>query len=113
MRAARALRWARRRAGLTQRELADKSGVPQSTVGRIEAGTVDPRVGTLTRLLRACKFDLEVEPLLGEGIDRTQIRECLTVSPGERIARSVDGGRFMRAIRAAMRSRTSPPGQTA
>jgi predicted transcriptional regulator len=37
---------ARHRAGLTQRELAERAAVPQSTVGRIEAGLVDPRVGT-------------------------------------------------------------------
>jgi predicted transcriptional regulator len=86
--AARALRWARRRAGLSQRALAERSGVPQSTIGRIEAGTVDPRVGTLRRLLRACGFDLEVEPLLGEGIDRSQIRACLALSPAERVARA-------------------------
>lgn len=53
MNAARALGWARRRAGLSQRALAAQSGVPQSTIGRIEAGLVDPRVRTLSRLLRA------------------------------------------------------------
>lgn len=86
MNAARALRWARRRAGLSQRALAEKSGLPQSTIGRIEAGTVDPRVGTLSRLLRACQFDLEVEPLLGVGVDRTLIHKTLAMSPAERVA---------------------------
>src|SRR6266508_3449145 len=98
MKAARALRWARRRAGLSQRELAEKSGLPQSTIGRIEAGTVDPRVGTLSRLLRACGFDLEVEPRLGIGVDRTQIDECLAVSPAERIARADEAARFLQVL---------------
>ncbi len=86
MKAARVLRYARRRAGLTQRQLAEKTGVPQSTIGRIEAGTVDPRVKTLSRLIRACRFDLEVEPLIGEGVDRTLIREVLQMTPEERIS---------------------------
>ena len=87
MKASRALRWARLTAGLSQRALAEKSGIPQSSIARIEAGTVDPRVGTLDRLLSACGFDLEVEPRLGEGVDRSQIREMLALSPAERLAR--------------------------
>jgi predicted transcriptional regulator len=87
MNASRALRFARHRAGLTQRELAAKSGVPQSTIGRIEAGQVDPRISTLRRLLRACGYDLDVEARLGIGVDRSQIRESLALSPAERIAR--------------------------
>src|SRR5436309_15783815 len=79
------LREARRRAGLTQRELAERAGLPQSTIGRIEAGSIDPRASTLRRLLRACGSDLESAPRLGEGIDRSQIRERLELSPGERI----------------------------
>src|SRR5207244_6989964 len=88
MNAARALRYARRRAGLSQRQLAAASGIPQSTIGRIEAGLVDPRVSTLNALLRACEFDLEVEPLLGIGVDRSQIQERLALTPGERILRA-------------------------
>lgn len=106
MKAARALRWARRRAGFSQRELAEKSGLPQSTIGRIEAGIVDPRVGTLSRLLRTCEFDLEVEPRLGVGIDRSQIRACLELSPGERIARA-DEARDAFALFGAARKATA------
>lgn len=108
MKAARALRWARRRAGLSQRELAEKSGMPQSTVGRIEAGTVDPRVGTLSRLLRTCGFDLEVEPRLGMGIDRTQIRELLALSPDQRLARATEGARQLAELRSAERIDDTP-----
>jgi transcriptional regulator with XRE-family HTH domain len=88
MKAARALKYARAKAGLSQRELAQKAGVPQSTIGRIESGAVDPRVETLNALLRACGYDLEVEPRLGIGVDRSQIRGCLRQSPAERIIRA-------------------------
>jgi len=86
MRAARSLRWARRRAGLSQRALAAQTGVPQSTIGRIEAGLVDPRFETLRRLLNACGFDLEMEPLRGAGVDRSQIQALLALTPAERFA---------------------------
>jgi len=79
------LRQARRRADLTQRDLAERAGLPQSTIGRIEAGAIDPRATTLRRLLRACGSDLEPAPRLGEGIDRSQIRGRLERNPSERL----------------------------
>jgi len=83
--ASRMLRHARGRAGLTQRQLAATTGIPQETISRIEVGRVDPRVGTLDRLLEGCGYGLEHLPRLGIGIDRTQIRDLLRVSPGERL----------------------------
>jgi len=68
--ASRMLRHARKRAGLTQRELSAKVGIPQETIARVESGRVDPRVGTLDRLLEGCGFGLEHLPRLGIGIDR-------------------------------------------
>lgn len=77
------LRQARRRAGLSQRELAERAGVPQSAVARLESGRVVPRVDTLERLLRACGSTLEVVPI--PEVDRTAIRELLRLTPGERL----------------------------
>lgn len=98
MKAARVLRWARREAGLSQRALAARAGVLQSTVGRIEIGAVDPRCETMSRLLRACGFDLEVEPALGDGVDRSLIREFLSLTPTDRIARLATEARFVHAL---------------
>lgn len=78
----RMVRYARRRGGMTQRELAAKAGIPQETIARIEKGRVDPRVSTLDRLLEAAEFGLEIEPRLGRGIDRTLFH--LGLSPGGR-----------------------------
>jgi transcriptional regulator with XRE-family HTH domain len=76
---------ARRRAGLTQRQLSAKAGIPQETIARIERGRVDPRVTTLDRLLEGCGYGLESMPRLGIGIDRTQIQERLAVSMEKRL----------------------------
>lgn len=85
MTAARLLRRARRRSQLSQRELARLANVPQSTVARIELGALSPRTDTLDRLLRAAGQTLAAEPLLGVGVDRTQIRELLRLSPEQRL----------------------------
>ena len=54
MKAAALLKMARKRAGLTQRELAQRTGLPQTSIARIETGRTDPRLGTLARLLAGC-----------------------------------------------------------
>jgi transcriptional regulator with XRE-family HTH domain len=105
VKAARALRWARLTAGLSQRQLAERSGVPQSTVGRIEAGAIDPRVGTLSRLLRACGFDLEVTERIGQGIDRTLMRPTPPDRAEERLRRVGTEARNLVRLRAATRVR--------
>jgi transcriptional regulator with XRE-family HTH domain len=55
------LKEARRQAGLTQQELADRAGVNRLTVGRMENLThADMSVATLLRLLEAAGFELKV-----------------------------------------------------
>lgn len=60
IRPAKLLRDARLKAGLTQRALAEKSGVPQPTIAAIESGRQDPRATTLWKLLDACGYELEL-----------------------------------------------------
>ncbi|MFG3709560.1 GNAT family N-acetyltransferase [Micromonospora sp. NPDC047730] len=56
-----ALRALRRQADLSQRELARRSGVPKSTVARIESDPgADPRLRTVERLVRAAGGELVV-----------------------------------------------------
>lgn len=57
-----ALRDARRAAGLQQDELARRAGVSRMTVQRLEAGTIDPRVSTVTVLARALGLELLLVP---------------------------------------------------
>jgi transcriptional regulator with XRE-family HTH domain len=99
MRIGRELSEARRRAGMTQRQLAERAGVPQPTVARIERDTVSPRVGTLQRLLGETGQELSVQPRLGEGVDRSLIRDRLILTPRERIGLAVAEVRGMPVIR--------------
>jgi predicted transcriptional regulator len=97
------VRYARRRAGMTQRQLAAKAGIPQESIARIEKGRVDPRVGTLDRLLEACEFGLEAMPRLGIGIDRTQFARLLRATPAQRLAVGIADDRAMLEFRRNLR----------
>lgn len=101
--AGRMARYARRRAGLTQRQLSARAGIPQATIARIEAGRVDPRLGTVDRLLGACGFGLEGGPRLGIGVDRTQIRALLRLTPSERLRVAVENDRHFVGLRRSIR----------
>jgi len=77
----------RRAAGLTQRALAQRTEVPQPTIAAIEAGRRDPRVGTLSKLVDGCGWELVMLPRKGLGIDRSRIRKMLDMPPTERVQR--------------------------
>jgi transcriptional regulator with XRE-family HTH domain len=98
---ARVLRQARRRAGLTQRQLAGRAGVAQSVVGRIESGAVVPRVDTLDRLLEACGEGLEALPRPGRGVDRTLF--TLDLAPPDRARVAVESDRNLMEVRRRVR----------
>ena len=76
------IREARKRAGLSQVELARRSGKDRAQLARWERDVVQPSLETLREILRACGYDLETtlvpyEPderkdeLLIQGLDRT------------------------------------------
>jgi transcriptional regulator with XRE-family HTH domain len=98
MNARRLLTEARKQAGLTQRGLAVRVGMPQSAIARIERGTVVPRVDTLDRMLAGCGRGLEVRPRLGLGLDRTGIRRLLALTPGQRARLAAREARNLRAL---------------
>lgn len=79
------VRTARRRAGLTQRELARRSGIPQPTISRIERGLISPTFDTLRPLIEAAGMELQLAEPVSDGVDRSLIREQLRRSPAERL----------------------------
>ena len=59
----RTVKWARRRAAMTQQDLARAVGMPQPSIARIESGTVVPRTANLLALLEATGHQLAAEPM--------------------------------------------------
>jgi len=81
------VRSARRKAGLTQAELAERAGVTQSVIARLERGGGNPTFLTLERVLHAAGHRLELSAV-HQGlrtVDETLIAQQLALSPGERI----------------------------
>jgi predicted transcriptional regulator len=103
MSAHRLLRYARHRAGLSQRELTQRSGVPQPTIARIEAGRVSPRIETLEALLASCGQRLTLTRRRGEGVDRTAIHELLRLTPDQRLRQAAIEARNLDALEAGVR----------
>ena len=93
------LREARREAGLGQRELARRAGVPQPTLSRIERGLTSPRFDTLDRLLRECGRELDLVERAGLGVDRTLVRDRLRLTPGQRARLAAREWRETAAVR--------------
>jgi len=93
------LQHARKRANLSQRELARRAGTTQATISRIEDGLISPRFDTLERLLEACGFQLEAIPRRGEGVDRSAIRALLRATPAQRARLAVKESRNLQRLR--------------
>jgi len=98
------LRRARRSAGLTQRALARRSKIPQPTIAAIETGRQDPRFKTLRSLIESCGREVTAVARPGQGVDRTQIRELLRLTPGQRLRLAAEDARGLeRLVRSTKR----------
>src|SRR4051794_14955313 len=81
------IREARLRAGLSQVELAQRSGKDRAQLARWERDVVQPSFETLRELVRACGFDLETSlvPYEPEPARDAQLQKTLRRSPQERL----------------------------
>jgi len=77
----------RKRAGLTQAELARRAGTTQPVVARLEREGANPRLNTLERMIAATDHSLELSAGPADGIDETMIVADLKLSPDERLRR--------------------------
>jgi transcriptional regulator with XRE-family HTH domain len=81
------IREARKRAGLTQAQLATRAGVTQPVIARLERGGGNPTFETLERVLHAAGHRLELRAV-EQGlvtVDESLIRQQLALSPAERM----------------------------
>ncbi len=83
------IRSARLQAGLTQAELAERLGVPASSIGRWENDTVEPGYSTLRGVLQACGFDIPPVLELYEPDEKLDalVEEARRLTPQERLAK--------------------------
>ena len=68
------VREARKRAALTQRELAERAGTVQPVVARWESGRTAISLDDVRRLVRLCGFDLEIMLVPADDSDAAQAR---------------------------------------
>lgn len=96
------VREARKRAGLTQRVLAERAGTTQSAIARLEAGRTRPTFESVLQLLRHCGMDLDVMLVERDSSDWMQAQKLLELSPEERLEHSVEFASVARELRRGM-----------
>ncbi len=89
------VREVRRRAGFTQAELAQRAGVPKSTVGRIESGARMPSTELVERLVRAAGLDVSISLSEPDPGTDSMFERTLRRSPAERLADATRVARFV------------------
>ena len=92
---------ARKRAGLTQAELAKRMGTYQSVVARWETGRTNPDFATVTRAVRTAGFDLSVSLHPADDHDLALIRRELRLLPHQRLSSMVEAVRALSAMEVA------------
>ena len=99
------VREARKRAALTQKQLAERAGTTQSAIARLESGRSAPSLDAVERLLRLCGFQLIVELAPYDDSDVVQAEGRLHQSVDDRIAEMQAGVHFAEELRAAVGAR--------
>ncbi len=95
------IREARRRAGLTQAQLATLAGTTQSAIARLESGRTSPSFDTVRRMMRLCGFNLLVALDPYDDSDLAQAQALLRRSPDGRVDQLEAGLNFAAELREA------------
>jgi|SRR3990170_1382814 len=66
--------------GMSQKALAGRAGVPQSTVSRVEHGQRDVSLSTLQKILGAISCDLVIAPLLQDSIEAIRRKQARKIA---------------------------------
>ncbi len=90
---------ARRRAGLTQSELAARAGTSQPGIARWESGRTAVSLDDVLRLVRLCGFDLEIMLVSRDESDAAQAARLAGLTGQERIDRHARLVRQLSAMR--------------
>lgn len=102
------LRIARDRAGLTQQQLAERSGRPRETIVRWESGSQSPSLDAVSALVDHCGLDLVLRLAKSDSTLNDRVAEQLSLSPAARLKRLLSAREASDAKR-ALRSLASAP----
>ena len=81
------IREARLRAGLTQQELADRSGRKRSVIARWERGAIEPSLETFLEIISVCGFELPLELMPRDDSAFERLHKNALLSPERRVQR--------------------------
>jgi transcriptional regulator with XRE-family HTH domain len=104
------VREARRRAGLTQQELAERLGTTQAAVARLERPGANPTISTLQRAVNAAGQHLDAR-LVPSSVDDTLIAGNLRRSPAERLLRFQQAHESLASLRGLALARSPHHGE--
>src|SRR5947209_15838821 len=98
------LRQTRLDAGLTQQQLAERLGISQPEVARLEGPASSPTVRTLERVLSATGHRLELSAVRqAVGVDEMQLVRNLAMTPAQRLRHFQTGSRNLERMRRTSR----------
>jgi len=95
------VREARRRAGLTQAELAARAGTTQSAIARLERGNGSPSLERISELLAACGFEVQVRLVPEDPDGWEQVWANASLPAADRVAKSLGAVRLAERLQAA------------
>jgi transcriptional regulator with XRE-family HTH domain len=95
------VREARKRAGLSQRDLAERAATTQSAIARIETGRTTPSFDAVLRLVRLCGLDLDIMLVERDDSDWIQAQRLRHEKPEARLVRM---SRFAEQVRELQRA---------
>jgi transcriptional regulator with XRE-family HTH domain len=104
------VRIARQRAGVTQQQLADRSGHPRETIARWETGAREPSLATLKALVAACDLDLVIHLAQRDASLDGLVADQLALTPTARLGRLMPAAtkdETLRALRLLADARTA------
>ena len=96
------IRQARKRAGLTQAELAANAGTTQSAVARWESGGASPSLETLQRIVEACGLELRYGLAPAGSTEWALAQSNVALSHQQRLDQLVRTVAFVHDARAAL-----------